>query len=85
MGRVRSALRAYAIEDDDPASVLTRLDRKVQHFEFNQLITVLYGILDPRSGQISISSAGHLPPIMVPACWWRNRAVTRCRSITRSG
>jgi len=67
MGRVRSALRAYAIEDDDPSSVLTRLDRKVQHFEFNQMITALYGILDPRTGQISMSSAGHLPPVLVPA------------------
>jgi sigma-B regulation protein RsbU (phosphoserine phosphatase) len=66
MGRVRSALRAYAIEDDDPSSVLARLDRKVQHFEFNQLITVLYGILDPPSGRVSISSAGHLAPILVP-------------------
>ena len=66
MGRVRSALRAYAIEDDDPASVLSRLDRKVQHFEFNQLITVVYGILDPRTGNARVSSAGHLPPVLVP-------------------
>jgi sigma-B regulation protein RsbU (phosphoserine phosphatase) len=66
MGRVRSALRAYAIEDDDPASVLTRLDRKVQHFEFNQMITVAYGLLDPRTGRGQISSAGHLAPILVP-------------------
>ena len=29
MGRIRSALRAYAMETDDPADVLTRLDRKV--------------------------------------------------------
>ena len=66
MGRIRSALRAYAIEDDDPSSVLTRLDRKVQHFEFDQLITVVYGILDAQSGQVSVSSAGHLPPVLVP-------------------
>lgn len=66
MGRVRSALRAYAIEDDSPASVLTRLDRKVQHFEFNQLITIVYGILNVQTGRMSVSSAGHLPPIMVP-------------------
>ena len=33
MGRLRSALRAYALEHDDPAEVLSRLDRKLCHFE----------------------------------------------------
>jgi hypothetical protein len=33
MGRMRSALRAYALETADPAEVLDRLDRKMQHFE----------------------------------------------------
>ncbi|MCW2495767.1 GAF domain-containing SpoIIE family protein phosphatase [Jatrophihabitans sp.] len=66
MGRARSALRAYAIEDDDPASVLARLDRKIQHFEFNQLMTVAYGILERDTGRASISLAGHLAPLLVP-------------------
>lgn len=33
MGRMRSALRAYALESDDPAEVLHRLNRKMLHFE----------------------------------------------------
>jgi hypothetical protein len=33
MGRIRSALRAYALVCDDPAEALTLLDRKVVHFE----------------------------------------------------
>ena len=65
MGRTRSALRAYAIEDDDPASVLTRLDRKVRHFEPGLICTVLYGILHVGDGELTISSAGHLPPLHV--------------------
>ena len=32
MGRMRSALRAYALESPDPAGVLAKLDRKMQHF-----------------------------------------------------
>jgi phosphoserine phosphatase RsbU/P len=64
MGRVRSALRAYAIEDDDPASVLTRLDRKMRHFEPGLIGTVLYGILNVVDGSLVISSAGHLPPVL---------------------
>jgi len=33
MGRMRSALRAYALETPDPATVLAKLDAKMQHFE----------------------------------------------------
>src|SRR5690348_8842557 len=47
MGRIRSALRAYALETTDPADVLTRLDRKMQLFEPDALATVIYAVLDP--------------------------------------
>jgi Stage II sporulation protein E (SpoIIE)/GAF domain len=63
MGRLRSALRAYALEYPDPAVVLERLDRKVQHFETGQMTTVLYGVIDPTLTTIRISSAGHPPPM----------------------
>jgi putative methionine-R-sulfoxide reductase with GAF domain len=65
MGRVRSALRAYALEHADPAEVLTRLDRKIQHFEPGHLATALYAVIDPASGKGLASSAGHLPPVLV--------------------
>jgi sigma-B regulation protein RsbU (phosphoserine phosphatase) len=64
MGRLRSALRAYALEDDDPASVLERLDRKVQHFEPGQMGTVLYALLHPQLFTMRISCAGHLVPAL---------------------
>jgi len=64
MGRIRSALRAYALETTDPADVLTRLDRKVQRFELGAMATVLYAVLDPQRTSLTISSAGHLPPII---------------------
>jgi serine phosphatase RsbU (regulator of sigma subunit) len=65
MGRMRSVLRAYALEHPDPADVLARLDRKIQHFEPGHLATVLYAVLDPESGEVTAASAGHLPPILV--------------------
>jgi serine phosphatase RsbU (regulator of sigma subunit) len=65
MGRIRSALRAYALETDDPAEVLTRLDRKVQLFEPGAMATVLYAVIDPTRTGLTISSAGHLPPIVL--------------------
>jgi len=64
MGRMRSALRAYAIDTDDPAEVLTRLDRKIRYFEAGNLATVLYATLDSATGEMAISLAGHLPPAM---------------------
>jgi sigma-B regulation protein RsbU (phosphoserine phosphatase) len=64
MGRMRSALRAYALETSDPADVLARLDRKMGHFEPNALATVLYAVFDPSLDVVRVSSAGHLPPIL---------------------
>jgi phosphoserine phosphatase RsbU/P len=64
MGRMRSALRAYALETSDPAEVLARLDRKMQHFEPGALATVLYAVLDPSLQTARVSAAGHLPPVL---------------------
>jgi serine phosphatase RsbU (regulator of sigma subunit) len=64
MGRMRSALRAYAMETADPAEVLDRLDRKMQHFEPGALATVLYAVLDPALDRVHISSAGHPAPVL---------------------
>ena len=65
MGRIRSALRAYALEFPGPADVLRKLDRKMQYFEEGDVMaTVSYAVLDTDSGQLAISSAGHLPPVI---------------------
>jgi phosphoserine phosphatase RsbU/P len=64
MGRMRSALRAYALETSDPGEVLDRLDRKMQHFEPQAMATVLYAVIDPSLEQMRVSLAGHLPPVI---------------------
>jgi phosphoserine phosphatase RsbU/P len=64
MGRMRSALRAYALETPDPAEVLRRLDRKMQHFEPDALATVLYAVFDPALDQVHVCMAGHFPPVI---------------------
>ena len=63
MGRKRSALRAYALQCDDPAARLGMLDRKLQYFEPDAMATVLFGVYQPDSGQLT-ASAGHLPPVL---------------------
>lgn len=64
MGRLRSALRAYALDYDDPAEVLERLDRKVQHFETDMMATVLYATFDHSFERMDMSAAGHLMPVL---------------------
>lgn len=65
MGRIRSALRAYALETDDPADVLTRLDRKIQLFEPDAFATAAYAVIDSTHTTLTVSVAGHLPPILL--------------------
>ena len=64
MGRIRSALRAYALICSDPAEALTALDHKIHHFEAGTLITVVYATIPPDRATIHLASAGHLPPLL---------------------
>jgi phosphoserine phosphatase RsbU/P len=65
MGRIRSALRAYALETDDPADVLSRLDRKIQLFEPGAMATAIYAVINPSRTAMTMSVAGHLPPVLI--------------------
>lgn len=64
MGRLRSALRAYALIEEDPAVVLQYLDHKLQHFEPGHMATVCYGTLNQARDTLRISLAGHFPPMV---------------------
>jgi serine phosphatase RsbU (regulator of sigma subunit) len=64
MGRMRSALRAYALESTDPGEVLERLSRKMRHFEPDAMASVLCAMISPSLDQVRVSSAGHLPPLI---------------------
>ena len=63
MGRLRSALRAYAIDAADPGEVLDKLNRKFIHFEPGQMATVLYLTISPDHETMTLASAGHPPPV----------------------
>jgi hypothetical protein len=64
MGRLRSALRAYALDTEDPAELLRRLDRKVRHFEPAIMATVLCAVVAPAGDHMRLSTAGHPPPVV---------------------
>ncbi|WP_293782418.1 PP2C family protein-serine/threonine phosphatase [uncultured Aeromicrobium sp.] len=64
MGRLRSALRSYALDHAHPADVLAHLDRKIQHFEVGTYATVVYAVVPPPFETVIVSSAGHWPPLI---------------------
>lgn len=64
MGRMRSTLRSYALETDDPAEIIYRLERKMAHFEPDAIATVLCAVFSPDLSSVQLSSAGHLPPLL---------------------
>lgn len=68
MGRMRSAVRAAAFADPDPAAVLTVLDRLFTCTEpDDSLTTLVYGVVTPETGELVLGDAGHLPALLIPA------------------
>lgn len=65
MGQLRNALRAYAVEGHGPGEVVAKLDRLVQTLESGRMATLLYLVIEPASGAMQFSTAGHLPPLVV--------------------
>jgi sigma-B regulation protein RsbU (phosphoserine phosphatase) len=76
MGRIRSALRAYALETRDPAEVLARLDRKMQHFEAETMATVLYAVIDPGLDRMNVCLASVPTGVMIGIADQAQRPVT---------
>jgi serine phosphatase RsbU (regulator of sigma subunit)/anti-sigma regulatory factor (Ser/Thr protein kinase) len=67
MGQVRSAMRAYALIDPAPSVVLSRLDTLVSSLGVpEQIVTVIYGVIDADRTCIRMAVAGHPPPILAP-------------------
>jgi serine phosphatase RsbU (regulator of sigma subunit) len=64
MAQLRAVLRAYALTERDPATVLTRLDNYVQHSHPMGLATVVYAVLDTEDGSLTVAVAGH-PPLLL--------------------
>jgi GAF domain-containing protein/anti-sigma regulatory factor (Ser/Thr protein kinase) len=65
MGQMRTALRAYALDGDGPGVVLDRLDRLVRGLDEREMATVAYLVVDPAEASATLSSAGHLPPLVL--------------------
>ncbi|MEU8615878.1 fused response regulator/phosphatase, partial [Actinoplanes sp. NPDC048791] len=62
-GQVRNAVRAYAVEDPAPASVLTRVARLLSRLGAPFSASLLVARLKPATGELSWCSAGHPAPV----------------------
>jgi PAS domain S-box-containing protein len=66
MAKMRHAARAFACEDPDPGSVVTRLDNFFGHLRRgDEIVTVLVGLLDTERHTLELYSAGHVPPLVL--------------------
>jgi hypothetical protein len=67
--RVRTALRAYALDGHAPADVMARACRFLAHLNRDrdnaQYATCCYLTVDPATGRVQICCAGHPRPILV--------------------
>jgi serine phosphatase RsbU (regulator of sigma subunit) len=64
MGQLRSAAHALAKTGMQPWQLMQTLDAVVSELP-DQLVTCCYLVLDPQRAQLIVSSAGHLPTLLV--------------------
>jgi serine phosphatase RsbU (regulator of sigma subunit) len=64
MGRLRMAIRAYAVEGHGPAEVAERTDALMQGLDERDMATVFMLTLDTRTGRGEYVRVGHLPALL---------------------
>ena len=65
MGQLRHLLRGHAIGSADPAELCETVNRLLPALGTGEMATAAVAFLDPRSGTVSLTSAGHPPPVIV--------------------
>ena len=66
MAQMRAAIRALVAVEPDPRTVLGALDRLFDQYDIDQLVTMVYAVVDPARDELVIANAGHPPPLVLP-------------------
>ncbi|MGW7253839.1 PP2C family protein-serine/threonine phosphatase [Streptomyces sp. NPDC054834] len=64
MGQLRTALRAYAVEGDSPARILTRLHHMLRHQQPELYATAVIAQFRPGDPDVVWAAAGHPPAVV---------------------
>lgn len=67
MGHLRTAARALAARTRGPAELVDAVRQSWDLLDFDRIATAVFGLIDPRTGELSLASAGHYPPLLVGA------------------
>jgi serine phosphatase RsbU (regulator of sigma subunit) len=78
MTMLSALMRAFRNTDSGPAALLSGLDERLgEMLEPGAFVTMFYGILDPKKGELTFASAGHNPLLLYRR---RSGQVERIRS-----
>ena len=64
MNEIRIASRAFSLNESSPSRILDKLNGFSRANQRSELVTALIVMLDPVTGEATLASAGHLPPIV---------------------
>ena len=68
VGRLRSAMRAYALEGREPADVVGSLNQLMwSEVADSEMATLMYVVVDPLAGTLTWVNAGHPPALVLDA------------------
>ncbi|MGO9872518.1 MAG: PP2C family protein-serine/threonine phosphatase [Acidimicrobiia bacterium] len=65
MASLRYATRAYAVERNDPATILTKLAALINVVVDGHFATVLCGVIDVGRHEVTLANAGHPEPLLI--------------------
>ncbi|MFH8767467.1 SAV_2336 N-terminal domain-related protein [Streptomyces althioticus] len=65
MGQLRTTLQTLAGLDLSPQDVLHHLDEQAQRLGAGRMATCLYAVYDPVTHRLTVTNAGHLPPVLL--------------------
>jgi serine phosphatase RsbU (regulator of sigma subunit)/integral membrane sensor domain MASE1 len=66
MVQLRMAVRAYALQDPSPVTVMGGVQRLMDQLPVSEMATLIYLVFDPATRRLRFANAGH-PPVLVIA------------------